>query len=140
MQREIKYRFRLKLVIDSCGAYKKGDIDTFYIKLLDESIGIFTYGIDKQWEVVACDECLGIKDWKGVEIHEGDILDHYPKFETKYVVKRLVAGFYICPLGEEDYGEPFASLFAGYDKKQNQCNNIEVIGNIHAKEKLTKNY
>ena len=79
----------------------------------------------------------GLKDTNGKDIYDGDILEHLPKFETKFVVKRLAAGFYACPLGEE-HGESFASLFAGYNRELKQCNSLEIIGNVYENPKLLK--
>lgn len=76
----------------------------------------------------------GLKDKNGKKIFEGDILKHIPTFEANYFVKNLTGGFYLCP-NNKDYGEYFASLFAGYDNK-NQCNSIEIIGNIYENPEL----
>jgi len=51
----ILMKFELKLVSDSWGKYKKGDVDTFYIKLLGDDCGLLRHPIDKQWEVVSCE-------------------------------------------------------------------------------------
>lgn len=77
----------------------------------------------------------GLKDKNGKEIYEGDIVEHIPKFKTRYEIKYLTSGFYICPIGK-DYGENFATLFAGYEEKTNICRSLEIIGNIYESELL----
>ena len=71
---EIKFRFRLKLIVDNWGTYKKGDIDTFIIPLLGEQYGLVRFGIDKQWEIISCDRFIGDTDREGEDIFENDIL------------------------------------------------------------------
>jgi hypothetical protein len=75
---EIKFRFRLKLIIDNWGTYKKGDVDTFFISLLDEKSGLVRFGIDKQWEVISCDTFTGKEDSQidGNEVYENDIIEN----------------------------------------------------------------
>ena len=81
------------------------------------------------------EQYTGLKDYNGVKIFEGDIVEHIPKFEVKYIVKYLTSGFYLCP-DNENYGESFCSLFAGYDEKLKRCNKIKIIGNIHENYEL----
>jgi hypothetical protein len=52
---DVMLRFKLRLNIDEWGSYKKGDEDTFYIKLLDKQNGLVKFAIDKQWDVVSCE-------------------------------------------------------------------------------------
>ena len=52
---DVMLRFKLRLNIDEWGMYKKGDEETFYIKLLDEQNGLAKFPIDKQWDVVTCE-------------------------------------------------------------------------------------
>jgi hypothetical protein len=54
---DVMLRFKLRLNIEEWGNYKKGDEDTFYIKLLDEQNGLAKFAIDKQWDIVSC-ECV----------------------------------------------------------------------------------
>ena len=91
-------------------------------------------GDDKRTDNFELMQYTGLKDKNGKEIYEGDILKHIPTFEANYFVKNLTGGFYLCP-NNKDYGEYFASLFAGYDHK-NQCNSIEIIGNIYENPEL----
>ena len=74
MEREIKYRFRLKLLIDNFGSVKKGDVGTYYISLLDEKAGLVRFPIDPHWEILSCDEFTGIKGINEVDIYENDIV------------------------------------------------------------------
>ncbi len=52
---DVMLRFQLRLNIEEWGNYKKGDEDTFYIKLLDEQNGLAKFAIDIQWDVVSCE-------------------------------------------------------------------------------------
>ena len=52
---DVMLRFKLRLNIDEWGSYKKGDEDTFYIKLIDEKNGLAKFAIDKQWDIVTCE-------------------------------------------------------------------------------------
>jgi len=47
--------FTLRLVVDEWGMYKKNDVETFYISLLDEQNGLIRHPIDKQWEVISAE-------------------------------------------------------------------------------------
>lgn len=79
---EIKFRFRLKLIIDEWGSYKKGDVDTFIIPLLSEQNGLIRFGIDKQWEVLSCDRFTGFKDKNEIDIFEKDQLFVSPGYSS----------------------------------------------------------
>lgn len=48
-------RFRLRLNIDEWGAYRKGDEDSFDIRLHDEQNGLTRFPIDKRWDVISCE-------------------------------------------------------------------------------------
>lgn len=75
----------------------------------------------------------GLKDSKGREVYEGDIIQYYIPWNRQTVV-RLVK-----------YDETFLSFFAGSVDESfvNLCDvldmeNIEVIGNIHQNPELLK--
>ncbi len=119
-KREIKFRFRLKLTIDQWGNYKKGDVDTFYINLLDEKSGLIRYPIDNRWEIVSCDQFTGLKDKNQKEIYEGDIVKYWGG---------------IAPIVYDKYG--FAIWNSDCDFFDiNQPESIEVIGNIFENPEL----
>lgn len=73
--RDIKFRYRLKLVSDDWGNYKEGDIETFYMSLNDKQSGLYRFAIDERWDVVSCDEFTGLCDQNCDEIYEGDIME-----------------------------------------------------------------
>lgn len=52
---DITFRFRLRLNIEEWGKYKKGNVDTFYIKLLDKQNGLAKFPIDKHWDIISCE-------------------------------------------------------------------------------------
>ena len=52
---DVLLRFKLRLNIEEWGSYKKGDEDTFYIKLLDEQNGLSRFPIDGRWDIVSCE-------------------------------------------------------------------------------------
>jgi hypothetical protein len=71
MSKEKKYRFILQLNVDEWGAYKKGEIDTFWMDLLPELNGLARWPIDKHWTILRCDEYVGV-DKNGENIYETD--------------------------------------------------------------------
>ncbi len=52
---DIMFRFKLRLNTEKWGRYKKGDEDTFFIKLLDEQSGLARLPIDKRWDILSCE-------------------------------------------------------------------------------------
>jgi hypothetical protein len=82
MSKQIKFRFRLKMLEESWGSYKKGDIDFFFINLLDEQNGLVRFPIDKHWEIVSCDEFTGFKDSEGNDVYVNDIIKHPQYFDA----------------------------------------------------------
>ena len=74
MEREIKFRYRLRLNEGEHVEFKKGDIGTFYFNLNDIQNGLARFSIEKKWDIVSFDEFTGLKDKDGKEIYEGDIL------------------------------------------------------------------
>ncbi|AGO47462.1 YopX protein [Cellulophaga phage phi19:3] len=113
--REIKFRYRLKLVSDDWGRYKEGDIDVFYFSLNDKQSGLYRFAIDERWDVVSCDEYTGLKDKDGNEIYEGDILNN-----NTIVVFSLEQACYFSG------GVPLCMSHS----------HREVIGNIHENPEL----
>jgi hypothetical protein len=71
MSKEKKYRFILQLNIDEWGSYKKGEIETFWMDLLPEANGLVRWPIDKHWNILRCDDYVGI-DKNGDYIYEND--------------------------------------------------------------------
>ena len=60
---DVMLRFKLRLNIDEWGSYKKGDEDTFYIKLIDKRNGLARFSIDKQWDIVSCEVVRSTTFW-----------------------------------------------------------------------------
>jgi hypothetical protein len=69
MEKEIKFRFRLRMIREVWGTRKKGDIEFFFISLKS----LMDHPIDeKVWERVSCDRYTGRKDKNDKEIYECD--------------------------------------------------------------------
>lgn len=79
MGKEKKFRFLLQLNIDEWGMYKKGEIETFWIDLLDVQCGLVRWPIEKHWDILRCDDFTGKTDINGNDIYEEDIV----RFKTK---------------------------------------------------------
>lgn len=50
---DILLKYRLRLLVDEWGSYKKGDEDNFYIRMKDEGNGVSRFAIDERWEIVS---------------------------------------------------------------------------------------
>ena len=140
--RNIKFRYRLKLVSDDWRDYKKGDIGTFYMSLNDKQNGLYRFAIDERWDVVSCDEFTGIKDKNGTEIYEDDIVI---KFYGDHSVKKRLQGFEgVVQFGEfelttDSWGitHKCYGWHLEFDDKSGCTaitNEMEIIGNIYQKE------
>lgn len=131
MQRQIKFRFRLKLIVDKWGTYKKGDIDTFIIPLLGDKNGLVRWGIDKQWEIVSCDEFMGLYDNNNTPIYEGDIIAD--------INRELEDNIYVCEYIEKEARYYFTSPLDGEVLDENDfSSDMVIIGNIYENKDLLK--
>lgn len=70
--RDTKYKVKLKLNIPEWGMYKKGDIETFYIQLLDNRMGLVRWPIDPHWDIVEWNQYIGKDDVDNESIYEND--------------------------------------------------------------------
>jgi len=124
--REIKFRFRLKLKIDVFGSYVKNEIHTFYIDLLDDKNGLISYPINLEiWEIVSCDQFIGLVDKSRKYIYEGDILFH-EYHDRKTIIKWV--DDYACFAGEtvDEIIEEEYNFYQKIDESK-----LEIIGNIY---------
>ena len=112
-------------------------------------IDIYELGIDGKWELYRIDDfddvefvqCTGLKDRKGVEIYEGDIVGGYPHGTVFVRWCNEYACFESVSYEDVDNGETVerkevTHLFANDFK---DCNDAwEVIGNIYESPELLK--
>ncbi|MFT5450591.1 MAG: hypothetical protein ACI9N9_000068 [Enterobacterales bacterium] len=117
--REIKFRFRLKLISDDWGSYKEGDIGVFYVSLTDKANGLYRFPFDERWDLLTCDEFTGRLDKNKVEVFEGD------KNEDGYTC--IYSKSYASWIWINDNGT-FYYLHETHKEK--------VIGNIHQNPEL----
>ncbi len=106
--REIKFRYRLE-------EYSTGKIITDYFDLDDYGIRFFDRN---KWKILSRDEFTGLKDCKGNQIYEGDIV----KYKVRNSIKRASVAWATC--GFWIVGEL-------YKLRDPQYWHIEVIGNIY---------
>lgn len=100
MNTHLKYRFQLRMKLDSWGSYKKDDIDFFCISLLDEYNGLLYFPIElDKWEIVSCDAYSGLDDMNGKEIYCQDVISN--SF-GEYKVEFDDGCFWACNGVEED--------------------------------------
>jgi len=136
--REIKFRFRLKLVVDEWGTYKKGDIDTFIIPLLDDKNGLVCWKIDNQWEILSCDEFTGLKDKNEKEIYEGDIVrcgfyNHNQKMSFFNQEICFESGCFVAKSDDVKIEDTRRNVPLFWMWRENT---IEVIGNVYENSNL----
>lgn len=145
--KDIKFRFRLKLIEDEFGPLKKGDIQTQIISLLDEKIGLVRYAIDPRWKILSCNMSTGKEDEEGNDIFGEDIL--YVEYEASrylnqiqlyqyketHVVKRENQGFNI-----PDIDKHFRQAMSNYTiNKDKPTPKWKIIGNTYDNpEKIPK--
>lgn len=130
--RDIKFRYRLKLVSNDWGDYKEGDIETFYISLNDKQNGLYRFSIDEEWDVVSCDEFTGLKDADGNDVYENDILtfDTYEWNRASFKPKSQ----WEYPNWVVSWNEKDAKWDLGGGTSSETPVYKKVIGNIYQKE------
>ncbi|TYP71506.1 YopX family protein [Aquimarina intermedia] len=138
--RDIKFRYRLRLISDDWGLYKGGDIGTFYMTLNCDKNGISRFGIDERWEIISCEEYTGLKDKNGKEIYEGDTLMGWVETDEGFL-KGDFPVFWNEKTGSWQLDNSYYSnrassihLWEGLSK-----HNLEITGNIHDNPPLTNN-
>jgi len=134
--REIKFRFKLELIVEQWGTYKKGDTDFFCISLINGKSGLISYPINtKNWKIISCDEFTGLKDKNGKDIYENDLVRFYFDEKPKKIVFDKIGyeGQWngMTGFGFKEEGMSFIEL--NYHDDYSLC---EVIGNIHENSSL----